>query len=130
MSGEPLEPKGLRDKLRRLGRDAAWPFLALAVFLTIFLGPLVGIAITLAAFLVLYSFELYWKYLLPLLVGLFLLGLAWPALAAHWKSFSPLLFILGFYAAIVGAGLLILYIGVRVVRLAWRHGETGGRNPS
>jgi hypothetical protein len=38
------------------------------------------------------------------------------------KSLAPLLFVVGLSVAYVAAGLLVLYLIVRVARVAWRHG--------
>src|SRR5438445_10555211 len=112
----------LTVRLRQVGRDALWPFLGLAVFLTLVVGPLLGSAITLIAFLILYSFQLYWKYLLPLLVTLWVIALGWDLFEKYLKPFWPVFFVVVYYCLVVCAALLILYLAVRVVRVAWRHG--------
>jgi hypothetical protein len=41
-----------------------------------------------------------------------------------WNRVTPILIVIGFYAAYVGGGLLVLYLAVRVVRTAWYRGQT------
>src|SRR5437870_4589830 len=36
-----------------------------------------------------------------------------------WSRVTPVLLVIGFYAAYVAAGLLVLYLAVRVIRVAW-----------
>jgi len=56
------------------------------------------------------------------LLGLVFLGwIGWLVVTAPgWAPVRAALLILGYYAVLVGTGLLILYLAVRVVRVAWR----------
>ena len=56
----------------------------------------------------------------------FLFALAWGIVAGlarmsrdDWSRVTPVLVVIGFYAAYVAAGLVVLYLAVRVVRIAW-----------
>lgn len=39
-----------------------------------------------------------------------------------WGTVRAALLVLGYYAILVGVGLLVLYLAVRVVRAAWKRG--------
>ena len=57
------------------------------------------------------------------LIGLgFLLWIVWLVLTGpgDWARVRTVLLVISYYAALVGAGLLVLYLAVRVVRVAWR----------
>src|SRR5690242_2012984 len=42
------------------------------------------------------------------------------AIQANWQTLGPILFVIGIYAGLIGMGLLVLYLAVRVVRAAWK----------
>src|SRR5438093_833415 len=51
---------------------------------------------------------------------LFVLAEAFVWIKPHWNVVFPVLLVVGLYAALIGLGLLVLYVAVRVVRAAWK----------
>jgi len=52
--------------------------------------------------------------------GLMIVAWVFDAIRTNWRSVGPILVVVGFCALILAVALLVLYLVVRVVRVAWK----------